>query len=513
MVPENNSLDTLDAENEEHSLALSPEERMFHEINLLRIEGYCFSFDPKGAAKRSGKQDFVELVKTEEGMISRPISVKPDADYGYPSTLAYKILQTVLKKLSDEGYEGADSASFTQRELAKLVGRQTFGGADSKQFLRAVMQLNATRIWCSFFDKETGAWKVLTFTLFTEALFSGRKKQLRECVLTLHPRIVSSLRNRHYFCLNYNRLTRLEPIGMALFKHLFFQMSRTYSKLKDRNFSYERNYDAICNTWLSGLRILPYKSKIISEQLGSHLGGLRQVKLIKSYDFVRNDSGGYKLIVKPGSGFFEDYERYYGAQRQLPFPFKRAAEENSIKRPLELLSYFHKKRLGMEELAEPVFPDKEVAFARMLVEKYPDVLCREIADYGLEKAREQKGYQPQTLSGIGQFINEFFATKLERDRVAAERAAREEQRRKDATLERRKEFYEVFYKAEIMRVRKGFSAEELEALEAPLRAQFREKYPGMKAGIDTYVYLGGNAILQNRYKIPTFEEWQAQNPA
>jgi hypothetical protein len=390
-TPSRNTIEVLPADEPADLLDYSPEERLFHEVNLLRIEGYCFSFDPKSAAKRTGKQEFIELVKMPEGSVSRPITIEPHPSYGFPSTLAYKILQAVLKKLSDEGYEGAESASFTQRELAKLVGRQTFGGADSKQFLRAVMQLNVTRVWCSFFDKETGEWKVLTFTLFTEALFSGRKHQLRECVLTLHPRIIASLRNRHYFCLNYNRLTRLEPIGMALFKHLFFQMSRTYSKVKAPDFSYERNYEAICTTWLGGLKVLQFRAHILKDQLGRHLHDSKRVKLIKSFDIVRNDSGGFKLVVKPGAGFFEDYDRYYGRYRQLPFPFKRASEENSIKRPLELLSYFHKKRLGVEELAEQVFPEKEVAFARELAGKYPEALCREIADYGLEKAREQKG--------------------------------------------------------------------------------------------------------------------------
>ena len=84
---------------------------------------------------------------------------------------------------------------------------------------------------------------------------------------------------------------------------------------------------------------------------------------------------------------------------------------------------------------------------------------------------------------------------------------------RSATIERQKEGYEVFYKTEIMRVRQGLSPEELETLEAPLRAQFRQKYPGMKAGIDMYVYFEGNAVLQERYKIPTFEEWQAKNQA
>ena len=488
----------------ERVLELSPDERLFHEINLLRIEGYCFSFDPKGAAKRTGKQDFVELVKTQEGVKSHPISVKPDPDYGFPSTLAYKILQTVLKKLSDEEYEGADSVSFTQRELARLVGRQSFGGANSKEFFRAVMQLNATRIWCSFFDKETGEWKVLTFTLFTEALFSGRKHQLRECVLTLHPRIIASLKNRHYFCINYNRLTRLEPIGMALFKHLFFQMSGTYSKLKDPNFNYERNYEAICTTWLGGLKILRYKSDILKDQLGRHLQDLKRIQLIKAFDFVRNEEGGFKLVVKPGSGFFEDYDRYYGKYRQLPFPFKRAAEENTIKRPLELLSYFHKKRLGVEELAERIFPEREVAYARELAEKYPDALCREIADYGLAKAREQKGYEPQTLSGIRPFINEFFATKAERNRLVSEQEARKEQRRKQAKLERLQTAYDSFYKTEIIRAKERLSPEELEAIDASLKTEFQERYPGMNTGIELYISLGRNAALRERFRDSDF---------
>jgi hypothetical protein len=86
---------------------------------------------------------------------------------------------------------------------------------------------------------------------------------------------------------------------------------------------------------------------------------------------------------------------------------------------------------------------------------------------------------------------------------------REEQQRKEATLNRQKERYDVFYKTEIMNVRNGLSPEEREALEAPLREEFRKRYPGMIAGIDMFVYFGSNAILEKRYHIPTFEEWQA----
>ena len=101
--PSRTSLEVLPSDEPAELLDFSPEERLFHEINLLRIEGYCFSFDPKSAAKRSGKQEFVELVKMPEGAISRPITVEPHPTYGHPSTLAYKLLQAVLKKILLEG--------------------------------------------------------------------------------------------------------------------------------------------------------------------------------------------------------------------------------------------------------------------------------------------------------------------------------------------------------------------------------------------------------------------------
>jgi hypothetical protein len=483
------------------------DERLFHEINLLRIEGFAFCFDPKAAGRRKTKQDFVELIKMAEGSVTRPVTIEPHPSYGTPTVLAYRILQASLKKLSDEGYEGAESIAFSQRELARLIGWKSFSGQASADFLRAILSLRYTGIWCSFYDKETGGWKVLNFSIFIDALFSGRKSKINECVFTFHPRIVSSLRNRHYVCLNYNRLTKLEPIGMALFKHLFFNMSRLRAKLGKTNFVYERDYEAICKTWLGGLEVRPYRTLILRDQLGRHLASLKQVQLIKSFDIVKNGSGGFKLEVVPGSGFFEDYERFYGKNKQLPFPFKRTEEEHDIARPLKLVSHFHKRRLGVDDLTEYVFSEKEVAFARTLVQKYPDEVCREIVDYGLERAGQQKNYKPQTLPGIGQFINDFFATKSERDR----QVVREEVRRKEATIERQKERYELFYKNEIMRLRKKLSPEQLGAMEAPLREEFRKKYPDALAGVEMYILFRGNEILEKKYKIPGFEEWQATN--
>src|SRR5919197_4830718 len=141
------------------------EPRLFHEINLLRIEGYYFCFSPKLAAIISGKQEFTERFKTSDRVIERAIAIEPNPTYGYPSPLAYKVLQAILKKLSDYGYPVSETVSFSQRELAALAGRQSFGGMTSKQLLKTIMQLKSTLVWCSFYAKNTDEWQSTTFTL------------------------------------------------------------------------------------------------------------------------------------------------------------------------------------------------------------------------------------------------------------------------------------------------------------------------------------------------------------
>src|SRR5688572_27272037 len=86
----------------------SPDERLFHEINLLRLEGYYFCLDPKEAARRRGRRELHDTLKRGTGaMEKRPVVISINPDYGQPSTTAYKILQAIIKKLSDFGLPAA----------------------------------------------------------------------------------------------------------------------------------------------------------------------------------------------------------------------------------------------------------------------------------------------------------------------------------------------------------------------------------------------------------------------
>jgi hypothetical protein len=254
----------------------------------LRLEGFYFCLDPKEAARRTNdKYEFFEIIRRPKSEIEkRPVVIVPNPRYGYPSILAYKVLQAIMRKLSWFSYPMPDTVQFSQRELARLVGRNSFGGWNQEQFYNAIRQLRATEAAYWFFDKVTGEWTNRNFQILNTDIWSGREHQITRCSVQLHHSIVESLNNRHAMCLNFPRMEELAPIGVALFKRLFFHFSNLYSLKRTKDFSYTKSYASVCTTWLGGLKVLPYKSVILKDQLGRHLEALKQTTLIKDFGAV-----------------------------------------------------------------------------------------------------------------------------------------------------------------------------------------------------------------------------------
>lgn len=483
-------------------------DRLFHEVNLLRIEGFYFCFDPKAATQRAGRQEFLQPITTSEGRVERAIAIEPHPKYGWPSTVAYRVLLAITKKLSDYGYPVPETVAFSQRELAALSGRKSFGGKDAKEFLRAVMQLRNTEIWGSFYDKDTEEWRVVTFSILTTVIFSGRKNQIRECAFYLDPTIVRSLNSRYAFCLNFRRLEQLEPIGIALFKHLFFRFSylQSHGRFTDR--SYVKDYAAICSQWLGGLKPLPYKSKILDEQLGRHLEALKRVKLLRSYKIEKNARGsGFNLTFVAGAGFLEDYRDFYRKLLQPGLPFERSLDESTVQKPLELVRHFYEQRYGPLDVDELVFTEKETALARSLLETRSLEECKELVGYALRQAAA-KEFDLENFGGVRLYANAFAASKEQRrrhkERQAKERAASEHARLGEA--------YETFRRREFERLRSTLPPEDLVAIEGPIREQLQQDGT-CTIGFDLLVRLQVNKALEERYPLPSFQEWRAQHAA
>ena len=75
-VQENAELD-LGQSDEPGQLLPLEEDQLFHEINLLRVEGFYFCLDPKAAARRQERQIFIEKLKQAGSIVEQPITIEP----------------------------------------------------------------------------------------------------------------------------------------------------------------------------------------------------------------------------------------------------------------------------------------------------------------------------------------------------------------------------------------------------------------------------------------------------
>jgi hypothetical protein len=207
-------------ESQEPKKAITKPDRLFHEINLLHLEGHYFTFDPKAAsAVRDPLKEIDERWRDPERNTVEPVSITPNLSYGTPSVFAYKVFQAIIKKLSDYGHPAPEYVSFGHREIMRLIGRDAYGGSDSKKLVRVLHQFRHTGINCWLYDKSTEEATSLSFSLATTFLYTYKKRgQISLFTIYLHPFIIKSINDQYTFCLNFGRMEKLEAISTALYK-------------------------------------------------------------------------------------------------------------------------------------------------------------------------------------------------------------------------------------------------------------------------------------------------------
>lgn len=352
-------------------------ERLREEITVLRIEGTLFCFDAKEARRRRGI--ITNTLKDADGT-ERPVSVHIHPDFGQPSVLAYKIVQAVFLKMTVAGDPYPNVVAFTQRELGRMMGRDTWGGKDSRELAHAMEQLQSTRIICSIQNKEAKEYLEVKFSFLVTTLFSSKNNSINECVVQVHDAIVASLNRNHAIWLNYDRLRTLDTIGMVFYKRLFFHFSNTYRSNTPRStFSIDKDYAAICREWLGGLKPEKYKSRI-EKQLGKYLESVQATGLISRYEIAPRVRGsGFKLVFYPGDGFYQDYADFYlkTPKRQAQLPERTGGDPQ----PLQLVDHFHKllghdhnnytykERMQAAELIKELGVEEARAFIEHVIEE------------------------------------------------------------------------------------------------------------------------------------------------
>ena len=499
----------------EESELFDPEnpEKLFHEINLFRIEGCYFNFSRhrKSSSKKPPSETYRYKIKTAEGEIDLKLNIDINPNYGKPGILAYKLLQTILKKYSDYGFPFPEGIPLGQREISTLIGRKSSSGRNKEQFEHALKQLRRTAIECDFYFKpknKAGKWEKTDFEILNRYYLSGRENgKISQGYFILDPAIVQSLNNRYFFCLNYSRLQGLEPISSAIFKRLFFHFSNIHSGQNGKKFIFTKDYADVCKFWLGGLKPLKFISKIEKEQLGPHLKAVKSRRLIRSYKIEKNSKGdGFNLSFVPGEGFFDDYKRFYGNFPQLSLPFQAAADKRQYAQPMSLVSYFYQKLLKTEGVETEVLDQAEVDFASSLLKEFSYDDLRAWIDFSLDEA-ERTGFKIKKLGGIKNYKTEFFTRRKQRTQQETENKKIEAKQQKES-LRFEYESFVRFQRAEYEK-----SAQIDQAQKAVLE-KTKEKFfnvalekLGKTAMAKMEARLNYNGFLDESAKIPSYEDW------
>jgi hypothetical protein len=492
-------------ESQEPKKAVTKPERLFHEINLLHLEGHYFTFDPKAArALRDPLKELDVRWRNPERNTVEPVSITPNLTYGTPSVFAYKVFQAIIKKLSDYGHPAPETVSFGHREIMRLIGRDAYGGNDSKQLVKALHQFRHTGIDCWLYDKSTEEAASLSFSLATTFLYTYKKRgQISLFTIYLHPFIIKSINEQYTFCLNFGRMERLEAISTALYKHLYFHFSNIYSQKKSKDFVFRKNYAEICRMWLGGLKVLRFKAKIQKEQLGRHCDALKKTGLIKSYTIEKNAAkDGFNLIFHPGAGFFEDYEHFYRRRMQTELPFTLAVDENTIQKPQEIVLYFYRKLYGTNEADDLGFSEKETVFAASLLEKHTMADLRGFIDYGLAEANKTN-FDIKTLGGLKKYYLPYTKHLAGQARSKALEAEKEEQR----VNERKLVDYQSYRQGEVDRIRGALSSAEVEAIESGIQTELKAQHPGTQI-FSGWIRQKADRAIAEKHGVLSFHEWQ-----
>ena len=491
---------------EEQEKHIARPERLFHEINLLYLEGHYFTFDPKVANVFPDPMKSVEE-RLENPKINeeKPIEIIPHPSYGKPSVFAYKVYQAILKKLSDYGHPVLECVSFGHRELMRFVGRSSTGGKNSKEIVRVLNQLKNTSINCWFYDKHTKAGANLSLSFATRFLYTYQGRgNISRFTIWLDPWLIKSINNHYTFCLNFARMENLEPISTALYKHVYFHFSNIYSKTHSKDIVFRKDYTEICRTWLGGVKVLRYRTKILQEQLGRHLEALKKTRLIKSYEIEKNASGdGFNIVFRPGPGFFEDYDRFYSRRMQPELPFALITDENTIQKPQEIVLYFHQQlHRDADTGGEFGFSEKETLFASSLLEKHSVEETKAFIDYGLAEARKTN-FDIRSIGGL----KKYYALYTKELREKAKIKAREIKDQRSKDNDRRRRAYEAYRATEITRLRSTLPSHEIEHIENSVRDELEDKHPGSKV-FSGWIRQRTNHMLAEKHGILSFEEWQ-----
>jgi hypothetical protein len=483
-----------------------PAEPVYLESTLLRVFGVLFCHDPKRARSRSGK------IEINRGVAEKGIAVRFDPEYAQPGPFAHKVAMAVIRKQSGFGRPAQKAISFSQRELIRMAGRKNWGGRQSEELALALKQIRYSHVLAHF--KREDRFVEHDFSIFNEVLIERRASPtdpIVACTIVIADPIIQSLNDKHFTCLNHALMQQLSTIGAAFYMRLFYHFATHYDGHHLDRIVFKKRYDDICTEWLGGITVLKHRSKILGEQLGTHLDQLVSLGFLRSYALTPAESrDGFVLTFRPGDRFKADYQTFYTRRSPGEVRFTFHDENRAIGDPHRVAYLFMEKRTGRKPEAAAYVSSKEVETAKELLahlsmEQIPDFL-----DYALAEAGKTR-FDLQTLGGVRQYLNGY---QQSRERRATTRTAGEARQSEQRQTQLRMD-YDQYRRTEAQRLFEKLPPGEQTEIEALARAKLSAGGPVSDYMAQTLIRVERLRLTIERHpgNVVDFDQWSASRAA
>jgi hypothetical protein len=481
-------------------------EPVYLESTLLRVFGVLFCHDPKRARNRTGK------IEINRGVAEKGIEVRFDPEYAQPGPFAHKVAIAVIRKQSNFGRPARKAISFSQRELIRMTGRKNWGGRQSEELALALKQIRYSHVLAHF--KMNDRFVEHDFSIFNEVLIERRASHtdpIVACTIVIADPIIQSLNDKHFTCLNHALMQELGTIGAALYMRLFYHFATSYDGHHLERTVFKKRYDDICTEWLGGITVLQHRSKILGEQLGTHLDQLVGTGFLRSYALTPAEGReGFVLTFRPGGRFKEDYQTFYTRRSVGEVRFTFHDEDRSMGEPHRVAYLFMEKLTGRKPDATAYVSSKDVQTAKELLARVNLAQMPNFLDYALAEAGKTR-FDLQTLGGVRQYLNGYLQA---RSRHAAARTVagtrQSEQRQTRLRLD-----YDEYRRSEAQRLFDSLPPNEQAEIEAVARTKLSATRPVSDFMAPTLIRVEKLRLTveRNPGRVADFDQWIASHTA
>jgi len=496
----------MDATKTTDNLRQQSTEPVYLESTLLRVLGVAFCHDPRRARNRTGK------IEINRGVAEKGIAVRFDPEYAQPGPFAHKVAMAVIRKQSGFGRPAQKAISFSQRELIRMTGRTSMGGRQSEELALALKQIRYSHVLAHF--KKEDRYIEHDFSIFNEVLIERRSSPtdpIVACTIVIADPIIQSLNDKHFTCLNHALMQELSTIGAAFYMRLAYHFATHYDGHHLERVVFKKRYEDICTEWLGGITVLKHRSKILGEQLGTHLDQLVGLGFLRSYALTPAEGrDGFVLTFRPGDRFKADYQTFYTRRSSGEVRFTFHDENRTIGDPHRVAYLFMEKRTGRKPDATAYVSSKDVETAKEILAHLSLAQMPDFLDYALAEAGKTR-FDLQTLGGVRQYLNSY-QQSLQR-RTAAKTAAEARQSEERQTQLRLD--YDQYRRTEAQRLFDKLPADEQAAIQALARAKLSSGAPVSDYMAQTLTRMEKLRLTIERHPgaISDFDQWSASRAA